>query len=189
MRRADGTPWIHSFAHGRTIYELKLDAAAVETALNKAPANEVAAAFVRLVLAADLDADELEHLRDLASQRAGVGKRAIERKLKAARQERASQQAQEERNRRAAERLDPRPQIEAPAPDAPWLPQMQVLNDVLGGSCALEPPMRDVEGYLTIIRVRRVPSMHTLTALWGERRRDGRDPLAGPGRATTDPAR
>ena len=26
MRRADGTPWIHSFAHGRTIYELKLDA-------------------------------------------------------------------------------------------------------------------------------------------------------------------
>jgi hypothetical protein len=29
MRRADGTPWIHSFAHGRTIYDLKLDAAAV----------------------------------------------------------------------------------------------------------------------------------------------------------------
>ena len=26
MRRADGTPWIHSFAHGRTIYELKHDA-------------------------------------------------------------------------------------------------------------------------------------------------------------------
>ena len=24
MRRADGTPWIHSFAHGRTIYELQL---------------------------------------------------------------------------------------------------------------------------------------------------------------------
>ena len=28
MRRADGIPWIHSFAHGRTIYELKLDATA-----------------------------------------------------------------------------------------------------------------------------------------------------------------
>ena len=27
MRRADGTPWINSFAHGRTVYELKLDAA------------------------------------------------------------------------------------------------------------------------------------------------------------------
>ena len=25
MRRSDGTPWIHSFAHGRTVYELKYD--------------------------------------------------------------------------------------------------------------------------------------------------------------------
>ena len=29
MRRDDGTPWIHSFAHGRTVYELKYDAGAV----------------------------------------------------------------------------------------------------------------------------------------------------------------
>ena len=29
LRRSDGTLFIHSFAHGRTIYELKLDAAAV----------------------------------------------------------------------------------------------------------------------------------------------------------------
>ena len=29
LRRSDGTPLIHSFAHGRTVYELKLDAAAV----------------------------------------------------------------------------------------------------------------------------------------------------------------
>ena len=33
MRRADGTPWIHSFAHGRTIYELKHDAASVRKAM------------------------------------------------------------------------------------------------------------------------------------------------------------
>jgi len=163
MRRTDGSPWIHSFAHGRTVYELKLDAGAIETALNKAPANEVAAAFVRLALAAELDADELEHLRDLASQRAGVGKRAIERKLKAARRERASQRAREERDRRAAERQDPRPQIEAPTPDAPWLPQMQVLNDVLGRSTAPEPPMRDIDGVIAQVRVRRVPNMHALT--------------------------
>jgi hypothetical protein len=30
MRRSDGTPWIHSFAHGRTFYELKHDATAVQ---------------------------------------------------------------------------------------------------------------------------------------------------------------
>src|SRR6516162_1181557 len=37
-RRADGTPWIHSFAHGRTIYELKHDAASVRKAMERAHA-------------------------------------------------------------------------------------------------------------------------------------------------------
>jgi hypothetical protein len=41
MRGADGTPRIHSFAHGRTVYELKLDAAAVRAALEKTPDREV----------------------------------------------------------------------------------------------------------------------------------------------------
>ena len=163
MRRANGSTFIHSFAHGRTVYELKLDACAIETALNRTPANEVASTFVRLAVAAELDADELEHLRDLTSQGAGVGKRAIEQKLKAARQERASQRAQEERDRRAAERCDPRPQIAAPAPDAPWLPQMAVLNEVLGNSRAPEPPARDIDGVIAQVRVRRVPNMHALT--------------------------
>jgi hypothetical protein len=165
MRRADGTPWVNSFAHGHTTYELKLDASAVEFAVNKAPANEAAAVFVRLALAAELGADELEHLRDLASNRAGVGKKAIERKLKEARRVQAAQQAQEGRDRRAAERQDPRPQITAPAPKAAWLPQIGVINDVLGASRAEEPPMRDIEGYTTWVRVRPICSMHTLTAL------------------------
>jgi hypothetical protein len=120
--------------------------------------------FVRLALAADLDADELEHLRDITSQRAGVGKRAIERKLKAARQERDNRRAEELRDQRAAERHDPRPQITAPEDDAPWLPVMEVLNDVLGASADAEPPMRDIDGAYTQVRVRRIPSMHALTA-------------------------
>jgi len=65
---------------------------------------------------------------------------------------------------KAAERHDPRPQIPAPLPDAPWIPQMQVLNDVLGASPATEPPMRDIDGVVTMVRVRRIPNMHTLTA-------------------------
>jgi hypothetical protein len=164
MQREDGTPWINSYAHGRTVHELKPDAAAVETALNKASAKDVAAVFVRLALVADLDVDELERLRDLVSQRAGVGKRAASAKLKAARQEAASERARNERDCRAAEGTDPRPQIPAPTFDAPWLPQMQVLNAVLGASTAPEPPMRDVEGYSTMIHVRRMPTMHMLTA-------------------------
>jgi hypothetical protein len=41
---------------------------------------------------------------------------------------------------------------------------MEVLNDVLGKSTAREPPMRNVEGIVTEVRLRRIPSMHALTA-------------------------
>ena len=61
MRRADGSPWIHSFAHGRTIYELKYDARAVAAAIANAPADQVVHLYVRLMLAAALNQAEAEH--------------------------------------------------------------------------------------------------------------------------------
>jgi hypothetical protein len=164
MRRADGTPWIHSFAHGRTVYDLKFDAHAVRAALEAVPQDECAATWVRLVLAADLGDDEREELRNLVASRTGITKPALDRKLKAARTDHDRLRVEEERDRRALDRRDPRPQIPAPAADAPWLPQMQVLNDVLGASRAAEPPMRDIDGAFVQVRVRRIPNMHALTA-------------------------
>ena len=84
MRRADGTPWIHSFAHGRTVYPLLYDAAAIAEALAKVPADQAADLFVRLAVNADLDDDESESLRNQVAERTGVGKRAIGGKLKQA---------------------------------------------------------------------------------------------------------
>ena len=180
MRREDGTPWIHSFAHGRTVYELRLDARAAEAALDKSAKEEAADTFIRLVLASDLEADELERLRDIASNRSAVGRRALDSKLKRARQKQAERQVQETRERRIAERRDPRPQIPAPAADAPWLPQMQVLNDVLGKSRDPEPPMRDIEGFAVRTRVRRVPKMHLLTACSSNQRDTDETRLPAP---------
>jgi hypothetical protein len=84
MRRADGSPWIHSFAHGRTVYELKHDARSIEATLMKASIDGLAELFVRLVLTGDLDEDAVERLRDIVSNRTGVGKRALSAKLKSA---------------------------------------------------------------------------------------------------------
>lgn len=78
MRRPDGTPWIHSFAHGRTIYELKLDAAALRKAMEAAAKSDVAKAFCWLAVDADLDAEELEELRQLAKK---LSDTALVRKL------------------------------------------------------------------------------------------------------------
>ena len=77
MRRPDGSPWINSFAHGRTVYELKFDAAAVSKAIATATPGEVLDAFVHAVLNADLDVEEHETLRDRVHGVSGVGKRAM----------------------------------------------------------------------------------------------------------------
>src|SRR4029079_17603741 len=58
MRRANGVPWIHSFAHGRTIYELRFDAAAIRKAMQQAAKDEVVATFAPLAAVPDLDAIE-----------------------------------------------------------------------------------------------------------------------------------
>jgi hypothetical protein len=158
MCRADGMPWIHSFAHGRTVYELKLDATAIRKAIAGASAETTVKTFVRLAATADLSDDEIEELRNQTAEQSGTGRRTISNMLKAAQQKRAAEQAQEERKRRLAERSDPRPQIPAPETEAPWLPQMATLNEVLG--TATPPPERNGNSGLTNTHKMPVPATH-----------------------------
>jgi hypothetical protein len=117
MRDANGTPWIHSFAHGQKIYELKLDAEAATVAVESVPKEQVAVTFVRVVLAGALDDAEVEELRNLAAKRAQIGIRILNRMLKDERARQTVRRAQEENERRAAARTDPRPQIQVPMRD------------------------------------------------------------------------
>jgi hypothetical protein len=162
MQRADGTLWVHSFAHGRAVYDLKHDAATIEAALRAGEPAQAANRFVQLLLAADLAPDEELRLREFVCELVGTKPRPLGAKIKAARQQHERQRARAEHDRRAAERTDPRPQIVAPLPDAPWLPQMQILNDVMGASAASEPPMRDIECERARLKMRSFPRMHLL---------------------------
>src|SRR5260370_31947097 len=87
MCRTDGTPWIHSFAHGRTVSELRFDVRAAKATLEKASKEEAADAFIRLLLAGDLDTDESERLRDIPGNRSAGGTRDPDSNLKPARPE------------------------------------------------------------------------------------------------------
>ena len=160
MRRADGTPWIHSFAHGRTIYELKFDATAVRKAMENSVKDEVVATFALLAASADIDAVELAELRQLAKKLSSAGLRVIDDALRSAQQQQAAQNAKAARAHRAARRRDPRPQIRSPFPDEPWLPQMAVLNEVIGGVISAKPPSRDIDGDAMWVRKLPVPNMH-----------------------------
>ena len=160
MRQSDGTPWIHSFAHGRSIYHLKWDAAAVHAAMQKADADEVAKVFVELAVTADLDPDEVEQLIDEAVKRSGTKKMTVKAMLKKKLQQHAARQAKKESQRRASQRTDPRPQINSPDNDAPWLPMMEILNHVLGVSSAEKPPSRNVDGNVVRARKMIIPETH-----------------------------
>jgi hypothetical protein len=168
MRRADGTPWIHSFAHGRTVYDLKLDASAIRAAMAAAGEGEAVAVLVELLQQAAVEPTEEEDLIVYAKEFTGVGMRVITRTIKDARLAKAAEAAEEARLRRAAERDDPRPMLPVPAPDAPWLPEMAAYNEVLGKSKDRIPPARNVMGDLA--RVQRMaactpscPPMRTAT--------------------------
>jgi hypothetical protein len=163
LRRPDGTLWINSFAHGGKAYELKFDFTAARAALEHASPEDAGARFEHFVLAGDLRPDELEILRNLVSRKTGLMKRALDARTKQLREEQQAAQLREEYQRRLAERVDPRPQLDAPPPDAEWLPQMAALNEILGNCRDTEPPMRDDEGHLIAVRSRRMLGLHTLT--------------------------
>ena len=164
MRRANGVPWIHSFAHGRTIYELRFDAAAVRKAMQQAAKDEVVATFALHAAGADIDAVDLAELRQLAKKLAGINLSAIDAAFKAAQQQQAAQNAKTTRAHQAASRRDPRPRIRAPLPDEPWLPQIGVLNEVIGAVVADMPPSRDIDDDAMSVRRRAIPDTHGFTS-------------------------
>jgi hypothetical protein len=160
MCRADGSVWIHSFAHGRTVYALKLDTAAARAALEKADKSSVVKLFIKLALAADLDAVEIDELRQLAAKKAKVGLNLLKSMLKKAEDEQDARRRKEKRDRELAARTDPRPRIDVPASDAPWIPQMDVINSVLGVLQTAEPPSRNIDTGITRARKLALPGMH-----------------------------
>jgi hypothetical protein len=54
--------------------------------------------------------------------------------------------------------------VREPADSDPWLPVIDKINEVLGGSTAPEPPTRDIDGYLTRARKTCLPGMHLFTS-------------------------
>jgi hypothetical protein len=82
---SDGTPWINSFAHGSTTYQLKYDAASVRNAVDHAKREMVVTSFVDLSIAADLTKKEEKELCHYVADNSGTSRQAVAAKLKGAR--------------------------------------------------------------------------------------------------------
>jgi hypothetical protein len=70
----------------------------------------------------------------------------------------------EARERRAAERADPRPALPAPMPDAPWLPVMNACSEILSKSTACIPPARNIELEAMLARRVKFTNLHAFSS-------------------------
>jgi hypothetical protein len=145
LERSDGGLIIHSFAHGRIIYRLLFDFAAAESAVRGAAAVEAAKVFVHVVMNGELDAAEVERLRNLAAELHDVGKRSLNTMLKAAKAQAAAARAATQREERLATGAAGRATGPVPRADAEWLPVMADIDQVLEAVRQPFPPLRDIE--------------------------------------------
>lgn len=155
MRRPDGSLWIHSFAHGRTTYELKHDFRSIDRAIRASDAAEAVNVVMRLFLHAVLNDVEEQTLRELVVKLSDVKMRPLQKMMKVARDEHGARRAEAERDAGSGDRI----QLDCPMPEDERLPVLVALDDVLVDVRSPEPPMRDLDGRPCEIRSR--PAMHT----------------------------
>ena len=75
MIGGDGVPFVHSFSHGRTVYKLRYDAAAVRVRIGRAV--NALMELIRLSGQAELDAVEISALVHEVSTLTGTGVRDV----------------------------------------------------------------------------------------------------------------
>ena len=177
MQRADGSMWIHSFAHGRAVYELKLDTDRLRERLEKLSDGEVIPAFVRLVRRmADVAALDRLRIRKALRARLKVNAKEFDQQERLAIRAEDTEDAQlreAERQRQRAARGDFRPQRAVPPDDSPYLPVVAQLDDLFVAADVIEPPMRDIEGAMAAAMSRQIDGTHLLTT-------DGANAEEGP---------
>jgi len=152
---------IFSFAHGGARYRLQHDYPSVKEAIEAAPETEACAIFVRLAIDADLDPAQEKLLAKAAGDRSGAGVKIAEKMLVAGRAQRHAAGAQAVRDKARSESSKER--IEDFTPDGEISPVMRLIDGILSGVDAPEPPMRDAEGWPIEVQCREAVGLHGLT--------------------------
>jgi hypothetical protein len=164
MRREDGSLWINSFAHGRTVYELTADKPFIESELRACEPKDAPDRLVRLLLISRTTPSEENVLRDLCCILSGAKPLSLKQTIKATRIEQANQRAQEAFEQYEISSRDRRVRLTVPRHDAPRLPTMRTLDEVLGADKGTSRVMRSIEGKVVEIRHRSSDLLHELTS-------------------------
>ena len=160
MRDDEGGLFIHSFAHGRTIYRLRHDARSAKAAIAQMPRDGLVDYAMAILAQAEMEADELAEFAAALAKAAGIGLRAV--KARIAKEHREREQA--EQKAAVTSEGDGRMVRPRPEPDGELRPIVTFLDQIFAADAREEPPMRDASGNLVEVRVREPWAMHLLTS-------------------------
>ena len=177
MKADDGGLLIHSFAHGRGLYQLRHDVRSAKAAIAQIPPDAVVDYAIAILAMTDLEVDELEDFARSVSKIANVGVRPLMARINKDRRDRESAR----RKAAMASNADGRIIRPRPEPDGELLPTVTFLDQLLASDQREEPPMRDASGNLVEVRVREPWELHLLTA-------DGTNAAAKGGETLKAPA-
>jgi hypothetical protein len=157
MRGDDGTLFIHSFAHGRSIYRLRYDLRSATVVFKNSPTVDHA---VEILASTNFEADEWEQFRNEVASVTKLKVGVVARRFKDAeqRRERARRHAAAE----AAAASDGRISRPCPPANGALQAEIQFLDATLAADMSTMPPMRNYNGKLIEVIVRAPFDLHTL---------------------------
>ena len=160
MKGDDGNLFIHSFAHGRSIYLLRYDLKSAKTAFEQGPDAGTVDHAMTILGQAELEEDELEEFTNVVSKTSDVGVRPLRARIKKEREERTA----EARKAFMESTADGRIVLPRPEPDGELSPIVSLLDGVLSDDKSEEPPMRNASGRLVRVEEKEPWASHLLTS-------------------------
>jgi hypothetical protein len=156
----DDTLFIHSFAHGRTFYQLRHNAQSAKSAITQHAGIGTVDHAMSILAISDLEPDELVDFAATLAKASGLGIRAINARIK-------KEQAQWKENSRKsalASKEDGRIVLRCPAHNAELTPTATLLDQIFSADTSENPPMRDTSGHLVSVRDHEPWDLHALSA-------------------------
>jgi hypothetical protein len=159
MRSDDGDLFIHSFAHGQSLYSLRHDLTSAKAAFEQVAGGRVDDAMA-ILAQAKLEDDELDEFAKFVSEKSNVGIRSVWARIKKERAERKAKVRKASMEAKADGRI-----VRArPEPDGELTPIVSLLDEVLTNDGSEEPPMRNASGALVRVEEKEPWALHQLTS-------------------------
>lgn len=161
MPGSNGWPFIHSFAHGRQIYDLRHDASSLRIALEGVRPESLCDRFISLLERSSLADDELSTLCTSVATQSGSGLLAVKSRVKAELQRLAAERS---KKLRATAPDGARVVLDAPATNGEFTPVLLELDRILSAGSIEPEPMRNAKGELVVLQEVPPDGLHLLSS-------------------------